>query len=59
MGGYFLEDWTVDRNDLESAENIKFKVFIKSSIPADTAEFAKYWKETVLEKSKDNLPLIR
>jgi len=57
VGGYYLENWEVDRSKLIGANEIVFNVFLTKDF--NTTEFMSYWNDVIIKESGDYKPEIK
>ncbi|MBI2547817.1 hypothetical protein HYW21_00545 [Candidatus Woesearchaeota archaeon] len=59
IGGLYLENWTVTRNELLSAEKVYFDVLSMKIMPLNVSSFAQYWVTVVEPLSGEYQPSIQ
>jgi hypothetical protein len=59
IGGLYIQNWTVTRNQLSAADEIIVNVLTPPSAPATLEEFAQFHNDVVVPNSETYAPVIR
>ncbi|MCK4670123.1 MAG: hypothetical protein KAT43_02875 [Nanoarchaeota archaeon] len=59
FAGLYFPDWQITRNQLTTANELRFYAIASPIMPEDMSGFARFWQNTVIPKSENYAPVIR